>query len=206
MLFRSGGVGNSVASVPTTVKARPLSPDECASKPMALAFLCLKDFSSLWRPAGHQHCRAHWGATLKQQGQCRCINTSTPSFHRGNNCEVFFHTRLQRYPGSLQPQWPTVAAVLMMQLSFPVSLPTPSSVLPGTTYPINNVPTNLYLKFCFWENHTRDRICAHVEEREICTESGEARSLMGVEEGGNEEEERVDFLPPTSSCLNPPWT
>lgn len=84
--------------------------------------------------------------------QCWCINTPTPSLLGGSNCEVFFYTGFQNFPGGIKLQLPVVVAVLMMQLSFPVSLLTPFLVFPGTTSQGNDLHLDLYLKFFFWEN------------------------------------------------------
>lgn len=61
---------------------------------------------------------------------------------QGNNCEVFSTQVSMRFPGSIKFQLPMVAAVLMMQLSFPVSLPTLFSVFSGTTSTVNNLHSN----------------------------------------------------------------
>lgn len=50
---------------------------------------------------------------------------------KGCNCEAFFYTGFQSFPGGIKPQFPMVVVVLMMQLSFPISLITPFSVFPG---------------------------------------------------------------------------
>lgn len=121
------------------------------SKPVALAFTCMRDFSDLWRPAGHFHGRSEvpaispllWEQSSTNNWQYWCINTSTPSFPRGTTVRHFLHW----FPEISKKHY-THGGSCLDTTSLPCLTPIPFSVFPGTIVAMNNLYSNLYLKFC----------------------------------------------------------